>query len=81
MSTNPLRSALCICMQAVAGDVLVFLPGWDEISTLKQSLESGSSPFRSSFYMVLPLHSQIAPEEQKRVFQVGLPRLDQLTLL
>eukprot|EP00892_Ulva_mutabilis_P008966 jgi/Ulvmu1/6441/UM003_0071.1 len=55
--------------QAVAGDTLVFLPGWDEISTLKESLEAGSSPFRSPQFLVLPLHSQIAPEEQKRVFQ------------
>lgn len=56
--------------QAIAGDALVFLPGWDDISTLKDSLEAAHSPFRSSYFMVLPLHSQIAPEEQKRVFQV-----------
>lgn len=57
-------------VQAIDGDVLVFLPGWDEISTLKDSLEAAASPFRSALFMVLPLHSQIAPEEQKRVFQV-----------
>ena len=62
--------AALLHVQAIDGDVLVFLPGWDEISTLKDSLEAATSPFRSQLFMVLPLHSQIAPEEQKRVFQV-----------
>lgn len=59
-------------VQAINGDVLVFLPGWDEISTLKDTLESAASAFSSPHFLVLPLHSQIAPEEQKRVFQVCL---------
>lgn len=51
------------------GDTLVFLPGWEEISTLRERLESPTSAFSAAAYAVLPLHSQIAPEEQRRVFQ------------
>jgi ATP-dependent RNA helicase DHX36 len=54
--------------RAMQGDTLVFLPGWDEIASLKERLESSASPFSAPGYAVLPLHSQIAPEEQRRVF-------------
>ncbi|EFN52009.1 hypothetical protein CHLNCDRAFT_139551 [Chlorella variabilis] len=51
----------------VLGAVLVFLPGWDEIMRLKEKLES-SPAFGSSRYQLLPLHSMVAPAEQRRVF-------------
>ena len=50
------------------GAVLVFLPGWDDISTLKGKLTAAGSPFATQSYAVLPLHSQIAAAEQRRVF-------------
>lgn len=55
--------------QGIEGDTLVFLPGWDDISSLKDLLEQRSSPFSSQHYVILPLHSQIAPDEQRRVFE------------
>ncbi|KAL4451226.1 hypothetical protein ABPG77_009298 [Micractinium sp. CCAP 211/92] len=49
------------------GAVLIFLPGWDEIVRLKDRLE-GSPAFGSSRYQLMPLHSMVAPAEQRRVF-------------
>ena len=55
--------------QIGAGAVLVFLPGWDEISRLKDLLEA-SPPFSdSSRFRVLPLHSMVPSSEQRKVFQ------------
>ncbi|XP_071097710.1 ATP-dependent RNA helicase A-like [Haliotis cracherodii] len=51
----------------VPGAVLVFLPGWNLIFSLQKHLE-GSPEFGSSSYRVLPLHSQIPREDQRRVF-------------
>ena len=51
------------------GAVLVFLPGWDEISRLKDLLES-SPPFSDAArFRVLPLHSMVPSSEQRKVFQ------------
>ena len=48
------------------GAVLVFLPGWDEISRLKDFLEREFTPDELT---VLPLHSMVPVSEQRRVFQ------------
>ena len=51
------------------GAVLVFLPGWQEISEFSLLLES-TAPFQnSSKYLVLPLHSGIPSSEQRLVLQ------------
>ena len=49
------------------GAVLVFLPGWDEISRLKERLES-SPAFPRARHTILPLHSMVPPADQRRVF-------------
>ncbi|KAJ6657376.1 hypothetical protein lerEdw1_002543 [Lerista edwardsae] len=51
----------------VPGAVLVFLPGWNLIYTMQKYLEMNPH-FGSQRYRVLPLHSQIPREEQRRVF-------------
>jgi HrpA-like RNA helicase len=50
------------------GAVLVFLPGWHEISALRDML-SRDPRFPTREVLVLPLHSMVSPAEQKRVFQ------------
>ncbi|XP_069718335.1 ATP-dependent RNA helicase A isoform X1 [Phaenicophaeus curvirostris] len=51
----------------VPGAVLVFLPGWNLIYTMQKHLEMNPR-FGSHQYRILPLHSQIPLEEQRRVF-------------
>ncbi|XP_067997447.1 ATP-dependent RNA helicase A isoform X1 [Melanerpes formicivorus] len=51
----------------VPGAVLVFLPGWNLIYTMQKHLEMNPR-FGSQQYRILPLHSQIPLEEQRRVF-------------
>ena len=52
---------------AADGAVLVFLPGWHEISQLRDILDA--DPRFGQDVLVLPLHSMVPPAEQKRVFQ------------
>ena len=51
------------------GAILVFFPGWQEISEFTLMLE-GTAPFyNSSKYLILPLHSGIPSKDQRRVLQ------------
>jgi HrpA-like RNA helicase len=51
------------------GAILVFLPGWQEISELSVLLES-TPPFSNrNKYWILPLHSGIPSKDQRRVLQ------------
>ncbi|XP_040216253.1 ATP-dependent RNA helicase A isoform X2 [Rana temporaria] len=51
----------------VPGAVLVFLPGWNLIYSVQKHLEMNPH-FASHHYRILPLHSQIPREEQRKVF-------------
>ena len=51
------------------GAILVFLPGWQDITELMLLLESTAPFFDKSKYLVLPLHSGIPSKEQRLVFQ------------
>lgn len=50
------------------GAVLVFLPGWNIIFALMRHLQN-SNQFGGSNYRILPLHSQLPREDQRRVFE------------
>ncbi|CAB0008350.1 unnamed protein product [Nesidiocoris tenuis] len=52
----------------VPGAVLVFLPGWNVIFALMRHLQN-HPVFSGPGYRILPLHSQIPREDQRRVFQ------------
>ena len=51
-----------------ANAILIFLPGWDEIIRLKEKLEASHTFGNRHSYLILPLHSMVAPAEQKKVF-------------
>lgn len=52
----------------VPGAVLVFLPGWNLIFSLLKHLQHHHE-FGTSKYIILPLHSQVPREDQRRVFE------------
>ncbi|KAA6424000.1 MAG: putative ATP-dependent RNA helicase DHX36-like [Trebouxia sp. A1-2] len=63
----------------ILGAVLVFLPGWDEIIRLKEQLE-GLACFRSQRYQLLPLHSMVPTQDQRKVFIRPPPGVRKLIL-
>ncbi|GMI05303.1 hypothetical protein TrLO_g4100 [Triparma laevis f. longispina] len=62
--SNALISRLIEKHTSVPGDVLVFLPGLKEISTLQTHLNSATD----GSLLVLPLHSSLSTAEQHKVF-------------
>jgi ATP-dependent RNA helicase DHX36 len=71
VDTSLLLEVLLHIIKSSSGDgaILVFLPGWMEISEFSMMLES-TLPFRDrSKYLVLPLHSGIPSRDQRKVLQ------------
>lgn len=58
---------LYIKSQDIPGAILVFLPGWNLIFAMMRHLQQ-HPVFGGSSYSILPLHSQIPREDQRRVF-------------
>ncbi|CAG9462498.1 unnamed protein product [Pedinophyceae sp. YPF-701] len=54
-----------ICNNEAAGAVLVFLPGWAEISNLQKDLESRLDRSRNKIY---PLHGSLPTANQREIF-------------
>nr|XP_008112926.1 PREDICTED: ATP-dependent RNA helicase A isoform X1 [Anolis carolinensis] len=63
----------------VPGAVLVFLPGWNLIYTMQKYLEMNPH-FGNQRYRILPLHSQIPREEQRKVFDPVPPGMTKVIL-
>ncbi|XP_063696057.1 dosage compensation regulator isoform X2 [Culicoides brevitarsis] len=61
------------------GAVLVFLPGWNLIFALMKHLQM-KREFSDSSYRILPLHSQIPREDQRRVFERVPPGVTKVIL-
>lgn len=53
--------------QGIPGAVLIFLPGWNIIFALMKHLQQHPL-FGGSQYLILPLHSQLPREDQRKVF-------------
>ncbi|CAB3258411.1 unnamed protein product [Arctia plantaginis] len=62
------------------GAVLVFLPGWNLIFALMKHLSQHRVLGDTSKYIILPLHSQIPREDQKKVFVTPPPELTKVIL-
>lgn len=63
----------------VEGAVLVFLPGWNLIFAMMRHLQQHPI-FGGSQYLILPLHSQLPREDQKRVFESVPPNVTKVIL-
>jgi HrpA-like RNA helicase len=57
-----------LASQRPRGSVLVFLPGWAEIMKVRDELAKDDVVGDADRFVVLPLHSQVPPEEQERAF-------------
>uniref|UniRef100_A0A1J3JM66 Putative ATP-dependent RNA helicase YTHDC2 n=1 Tax=Noccaea caerulescens TaxID=107243 RepID=A0A1J3JM66_NOCCA len=57
-----------ICGDSEVGAVLVFLPGWEEISKTKERLLASPYFADSAKFRIICLHSRVPAEEQKKVF-------------
>ena len=66
-------SHICKADADVSGAILIFLPGWLEISQVKRMLEDKIDAGDLPKLDVLPLHSKISPAEQKLVFKPSTP--------
>lgn len=53
--------------QEIPGAVLIFLPGWNLIFALMKHLQQ-HPVFGGSSYLIIPLHSQLPREDQRKVF-------------
>lgn len=64
----------------VEGAILVFLPGWQEISEVSMLLEN-TVPFNNrSKFLVLPLHSGIPSQDQRKVLRRPPPGCRKIVL-
>lgn len=65
--------------QNVEGAVLIFLPGWNLIFALMKHLQN-SQHFAGPNYRILPCHSQIPREDQRKVFAPVPPGVTKIIL-
>lgn len=63
----------------VPGAVLIFLPGWNLIFALMKHLQN-SQHFSGPNFIILPCHSQIPREDQRRVFAPVPPGVTKIIL-
>ncbi|KAL4708484.1 hypothetical protein ACJJTC_014092 [Scirpophaga incertulas] len=69
-----------ICNLNQEGAVLVFLPGWNLIFALMKHLSMNRMFGDQSRFIILPLHSQIPREDQKKVFITPPPGITKVIL-
>ncbi len=59
------------------GAILVFLPGWADIQAMEKRLINSVDEDR---FVILPLHSQVKPEDQRKVFDRMKPGVRKIVL-
>lgn len=62
------------------GSILVFLPGWEDITRTRECLEASSLFGDTTKFLLLPLHSMIPSSEQKKVFNKPKPGVRKIIL-
>lgn len=62
------------------GSILVFLPGWEDITRTRECLEASSLFGDATKFLLLPLHSMIPASEQKKVFKSPKPGVRKIIL-
>ena len=82
IDTFLLVEAISYINQSSYGDgaILVFLPGWQEISEVSALLENTPPFSNSSKFYILPLHSGIPSKDQRRVLQRPPPGVRKIVL-
>ncbi|NXI33758.1 DHX36 helicase, partial [Sterrhoptilus dennistouni] len=68
-----------IVLQEEDGAILVFLPGWDNISTLHEILTS-QVMFKSDRFIIIPLHSLMPTVNQTQVFKKTPPGVRKIVI-
>lgn len=70
MGFNLIENLLCnICENEGPGAVLVFMTGWDDISSLKDKLQAHAILGDPSKVLLLACHSSMASTEQRLIFE------------
>ncbi|NWV08962.1 DHX36 helicase, partial [Ptilonorhynchus violaceus] len=68
-----------IVLEEEDGAILVFLPGWDNISTLHELLTS-QVMFKSDRFLIIPLHSLMPTVNQTQVFKKTPPGVRKIVI-
>ncbi|KAG6557198.1 hypothetical protein Mapa_001125 [Marchantia paleacea] len=82
------RLLFSVCRGSVAEDtgssqngaVLIFLPGWEDITRTRECLQASPVFGNRSQFLILPLHSMVPSYEQRKVFQRPPPDVRKIVL-
>ncbi|XP_074568055.1 DExH-box ATP-dependent RNA helicase DExH3-like [Curcuma longa] len=78
---NLIEAVLCyICRKEMAGAVLVFMTGWDDISSLRDQLRAHPLLGDPNRVLVLACHGSMATSEQKLIFEKPPPNVRKIVL-
>ncbi|CAI0442326.1 unnamed protein product [Linum tenue] len=78
---NLIEAALChICRKERPGAVLVFMTGWEDITSLKDQLKSHPLLGDPNRILLLTCHGSMATSEQKLIFERPPPNIRKIVL-
>lgn len=78
---NLIEAVLChICRKERQGAVLVFMTGWDDISSLKDQLKAHPLLGDPNRVLLLACHGSMATSEQKLIFERAPPNIRKIVL-
>lgn len=81
MGFNLIEAVLChICRKERAGAVLVFMTGWEDISSLRDQLKAHPLLGDPNRVLVLTCHGSMATSEQRLIFERAPPNIRKIVL-